>query len=321
LITKCKSLTLRWKLYLLDLQIHLKNSQFICDMKAVPINSLKARPNQFLLLAISAALIAIHLTLVWQAKDLTLFFNSVLFLMGIYSIIKDKYFTLNLESGIVSSILGTLIIIVVSLRTVSIPLSLNNIWFSSFPFLSAFGLAILASGFKGLKQYKKELMVLLFLIAPRIYMLFLQSIDISILTAKFCTFILWYTGFNVVRSGVKISFPEVAKGIEVYPGCSGIEQIIQILGIALLFISMFSLQKQQKILAPIAAATLAFIVNGVRVALMGILVARGNDDLFQYWHMGEGSQLFPVISVLLFGCFCWFFFLRNEQDNQDYTQV
>lgn len=290
-------------------------------MKAISLNSLKTETIHFFLLATSAALIVIHLTVVWRGKDLNLFFNSILFLLAISSIIGEKHLRLNLNSDIFSSILGILIIASISLRVVSIPPSINNIWFCSFPFISALGLALLASGIKGLKQYKKELLALFFIPAPRIILFLLPQMDISILTAKFTTFILWYTGAEIVQSGVKISFPAVGKGIEVYPGCSGVEQILQILGIAILFILMFNLKKQQKILVPIVAAILAFIVNGVRVALMAIFVSRGEDKLFDYWHNGEGSQLFPVISVLLFGCFCWFFFLRNEQENQDSTQV
>ncbi len=293
-------------------------------MKAISINSvknLKSHPNQFFLLAIGAALIAIQLTLVWKVEDMNLFFNSMLFFLGVSSLIGERRFNLNLESGFIASILGLLIILLFSLRVVFITPSLGNIWFASFPLFSALGLALLASGIKGLKQYKQEFVILFFLIAPRLFIILLPPFDISILTAKLSTIVLWYTGFEVVQSGVVISFPEVGKGIEVYPGCSGIEQIIQILGIAILFISMFPLQKQQKLLVPIVAAILAFIVNAVRVALMAIFIARGDNNLFEYWHTGSGSQLFPVITTLLFGCFCWFFFLRNEQKNQDYPQA
>ncbi|AFY34354.1 cyanoexosortase A [Calothrix sp. PCC 7507] len=290
-------------------------------MKAISTNSLKNNTNQFLLLAIGTALIAIHLTLVWRSEDINLFFNSILFWMAVSSFVGEKRSSLNLDSGITSSILGVLIIVFSSLRISSLTPSINNIWLTSFPFFSALGLALMASGVKGLKQYQKELMILFFLITPRLLILLLPTIDLSIVTAKFSTIILWYTGFQIVQSGVTISFPEVGKGIEVYPGCSGTEQIIQILGIAILFISMFPLYKWQKILAPILAATLAFMVNAARVALMAIFVARGNNNLFEYWHTGNGSQLFPVFTTLLFGCFCWFFFLRNEQENQDYTQV
>ncbi|WP_040629718.1 cyanoexosortase A [Fortiea contorta] len=291
-------------------------------MKEISLNSLKRKPTQFLLLAIATALIVIHLAIVWKSKDLSLFFNSVLFLMAISSIIWEKRFNLNLHSEIFSSFFGISLILLISLRVAFIPPSLDNIWFSCFPFISALGLALLASGVKGLKQYKNELLALFFLAAPRIFMLLLAPIfDISIFTAKFVNLILWYTGSDVIRSGLTISFPKLGKGIEVYSACSGIEQIIQILGISILFISMFPIKKQQKIIAPIVAITLAFIVNAMRVALMAIFVASGDQKLFSYWHDGEGSQLFPVVSVLLFGCFCWFFFLRNEQEKQDYTQI
>lgn len=290
-------------------------------MKAFSLNSLKRNPTQFLLLAIGSFLIGVHLTLAWRSEDINLFCTSVLFCVSVSSFIGEKHPSLNLDSRIFPTVLGILVIALFSLRIVTIIPSINNIWLYSFPFFSALGLALLASGFSGLKQYRKELLILFFLLLPRLFILLLPPIDISLLTAKFSTLILWYTGFQVIRSGVNISFPEVGKGIEVYPGCAGIEQIIQLLGIAILFITIFPLHKHKKILVPILASILAFIVNGVRVALMAILVAGGDNNSFEYWHTGEGSQLFPVISVLLFGCFCWFFFLRNEQENQDSTHV
>lgn len=168
---------------------------------------------------------------------------------------------------------------------------------------------MLASGFKGLKQYRGELLALLFLAAPKLIPP--SFIDLSLLTAKFSTVILWYGGLTVVRNGVQINLP--SDGVIVNYPCSGTEQIFQLVGLAILALLMFPMKKWQKILAPIVAALIAFIVNGMRVALMAILVDQGHKSVFEYWHMGDGSMLFSLVSVLLFGCFCMFLLSKDSQ--------
>jgi exosortase/archaeosortase family protein len=73
-----------------------------------------------------------------------------------------------------------------------------------------------------------------------------------------------------------------------------------------------------KILVPIVAVSLAFIVNGIRVAVMAVLSASSNEKAFDYWHLGEGSLIFSLLSVLSFGLFCLFLLRQQEEpDSQD----
>ncbi|RUT00227.1 hypothetical protein DSM106972_076750 [Dulcicalothrix desertica PCC 7102] len=170
------------------------------------------------------------------------------------------------------------------------------------PPLLGFCVALLASGFKRLAQYKKELLILIVFsitnVIPRI------PFDISQFTAKFAAFILWYMGTEVIRNGENIHLK--TGSVEVYGGCSGIELIGQMLGIACLFLLMFTLDIKKRILVPIVATLVAFIVNGFRVALMANLVASNQREAFKYWHEGDGSLIFSLIAVLCLGVFCWF---------------
>ncbi|MEH2048742.1 cyanoexosortase A [Nostoc sp.] len=263
------------------------------------------------LLGIGGTLVAINLTLALRDYGaFTSFYITFLFFITIYILLKEKYHKLTLESGIFSSCLGTLLILLVFINSTS----QINITFvpSLLPLMSGFSFALLASGCKGLKQYRKELLILGFLTTRNLLLIY--NIDISLITAKFSTAILWYTGFQVSRSGLIINLP--TGSVEVYFGCSGIYMIVDILSLAVLFIFMFNLSLQQKILVPVIAATLGFIINGFRVSLMAILVAQGDKQAFQYWHQGDGSQIFSVIATLFFGCFCWFLLNRNERGNQ-----
>ena len=281
-------------------------------MKSIHLTPVSRLKNaQFWLLAIGAGLIAIHITLTWKSDNPSLLGTSLLFWIAISSLIWEKRDSLNLESGVLPSFLGISIIILLLFKSASLT-SFGGFLFL-FPFIVAVGIALIASGFRGLKQYKGELLTLFFIGAPKLLPSFLIS-KITLLTAKLAAFILWYTGFEVTRSGVYIYLP--TGSIEVASGCSGIQVIFQQLGLALIFISMFPLNRQQKILAPIVAATLGFVVNGVRVALMGVIVAKANQEAFDYWHHGDGSLIFSMIAVILFGLFCWFLLNLNETKNK-----
>jgi cyanoexosortase A len=283
-------------------------------MKSIHLTSVSRLKNaQFWLLAIAAGLIAIHITLTWKSDNGSLLGNSLLFWIAISSIIWEKRDSLNLESGVFSSFFGLSIVGILLLKSASLT-SFGGFLFL-FPFIVAVAIALIASGFRGLKQYKGELLVLFLIYAPKLLPSFLIN-HITLLTAKFATFILWYTGFEVTRSGVYVYLP--TGSIEVALGCSGIQIVFQQLGLAIIFLLMFPLNRQQKILAPIVAATLGFVVNGIRVALMGVIVAKGSQEAFEYWHDGDGSLIFSMIAVILFGLFCWFLLNINETKNKQH---
>ncbi|OUL28081.1 cyanoexosortase A [Nostoc sp. 106C] len=265
----------------------------------------------FWLLGLAVSLITINLSLVSRTSSTEILLINFLFLAFICFLIKEKYHSLNLESGAISSFLGFLLIALVFLSN-TIQINFGFL-FPLYPLISGFGLALLASGFNGLKQYQAELLALFGLSTHRL--LSISASDISLLTAKFSTSILWYTGFKVARSGVNVILP--TGSIKVYPACAGMSVILNLLSLALLFILVFNINWKQKLLVSMVAAIFGFVVNGVRVALMAILVAQGDKQAFEYWHLGDGSLIFGMISALLFGCFCWVLLSWNQQKSQN----
>ncbi len=265
----------------------------------------------FWLLGIGASLIAIHLTLFLRDNNVDFFGISLVVFAAASFLVWEKRHSLNLESGIFSSFLGLSIIALIFLNS-ACPINFGGLFLLS-PLISGIGLALLASGFKGLKQYWKALLAVFYLSVNTA--LSINATDISPLTAKFAAYILWYAGFQASLSGVNIALQ--TGGVEVLAGCSGKSVIILLLTLAGLFILIFPLNWQQKILVPIVAAILGFIVNGVRIALMAILVAKSQQQAFEYWHDGDGSLIFVMIAVLLFGCFCQFLLHINQTENQN----
>lgn len=264
---------------------------------------------KFWLLGIAAGLIALHLHLTMRIGDNDLLGASVLFWVAVSSLLWKKCDRLNLESGIFSTFFGASLIILVFFKAMH--LSSHDSFLRISPFISILGLSLVASGFKELKQYWQELSLLGFLALAQGWLL---QFDISELTAKFAAFVLWILGFQVSRQGLLVSLP--TGSIEVYAGCSGTGLMLQLLGFAFIFLVMFPTNSKQKILIPLVAALLGFVVNGVRVAIMAILVALSNQNAFEYWHKGDGSVIFSTISVMLFGLLCHFFILQRATKNR-----
>jgi cyanoexosortase A len=283
-------------------------------MKAIhfpALDSLKSPP--FWLLGIGSSLITIHLSLTNREGNRSLFALSLLFWFVASSLVWKKRDSLNFNSGIFASTIGLLIIAAVLLKSATLPTS-NFLGVS--PFLSALGLSLLASGGQGLKQYWRELTVLFFLNVPKV--LLWPVVDISKITAKFATFILWYGGFDVYRSGFDIMLPK--GGVNVNMGCSGLEGIFYLLGLAVLFLILYPLQElKKKIIVPLVAVAIAFFVNGFRVALMAILANAQDRKGLDYWHVGDGSLIFSMLCVGLFGLFCYFL-LRLENVEPQTTE-
>ncbi|MBD1927184.1 cyanoexosortase A [Trichocoleus sp. FACHB-90] len=260
---------------------------------------------KFWVLAIAAALITLHLHLTWRSDNTELLSTSFLFWLAVSSLLWKKRDALNLESGVLSSFFGASLIILVLIKSLHLSNSVSFLRIS--PFISLLGLCLLASGLKGLKQYWQELLLLAFLAIAQGWILLIG--DISIFTAKFAAFVLWLLGFEVSRQGVFIILPK--GSIEVYSGCSGIGLILQLLGLAFIILVMIPTNLNKKILLPVVAIVLGFAVNGVRVALMAVLVALSHQQAFEYWHTGDGSLIFSTSAVLIFGLFCHFMVLKT----------
>lgn len=274
------------------------------------MNILKfVKDSKFLLLSIAAGLVTLQFHLIIRSEKTDELGTFILFLVAIYYLIEKKCYTLNFQSDIFSSLVGASAIGVVLLK--SLHLTASDPFFRISPFILFLGLALLASGVQGLKQYRQELLLLSFLATPR-YWLSLST-NLHILTAQFTSFTLNCLGFNAFRQDKFVTLPTGA--IEVNYGCSGINIILQLMGISLIFLVLFPTKKIHKILLPVGAILLAFFLNGIRVVLMAILVASSQKEAFVYWHEGNGSLVFSLLAVVIFSLSCSFLFQQSANEN------
>jgi len=273
--------------------------------KKLSFDGLRSFGTQFWLLGTAAGLVAIHLTLVDRHVERSFFALSALFWAAVSSLVWQKRDRLNLNSSLFPSLVGLLVLVLV-LHSSAVNPSQNLLNLS--PFLSGLGLGLLASGFKGLKQYGRELTILFFLGVPKVIC---EPLDISYLTAKFAAVVLWYTGFDVSLQGANLVMSKGA--VNVTAGCSGSNNVFYLLGLAVLALLMYPLSGRKRLLVPVVAIVLAFISNGFRVVLVTLIANTSNQAAFDYWHSGTGSPIFSLISVMLFGFF-YLFLLRQETE-------
>lgn len=275
------------------------------------------RHSSFWLLAIASGLMAIHITLTFKvAIEGSSFVNTSLLCWAAASyLVWERREKLNLDSSLFASCLGVLLIAFVLLKNTHL-YTITGIFRIS-PLISGLGLALLASGFKGVKQYWKELLILFLISGPdhAIGDLVNLSENLSLITAKFTHAALYYAGLESTRQGVNVILPTGA--VEVNPGCSGLGIILQLFKLSLLFLLLFPTHLTKKLVLPIAAISIAFIVNGCRIVLLALLVAYSNKESFDYWHQGTGSLIFSMIAVTIFGALC--FFWAQENEPEDYS--
>jgi len=290
-------------------------------MKSNPLALVRLlHKSKYLFLAIAVGLISLHLYSVWKISfhlDAELDRNtgseflsiSLLFWGAALSLLWQKHRTLKLDSKVFSSFMGVSIITLVIFKSIS--LSGDDSFLRISPLLSALGLGLLASGIKELKQYWREFLLLLVLALP-IEELLAKLVDLATLTAQFASFLLSQLGFEVERHNTIIALPTGA--VDVNQGCSGLRGMTRLLQLSVLILVMIPTKLSGKIIVPAMAILLAFVVNGVRVAVLELLIAYSNRKAFDYWHEGAGSHTISMVSVIVLWLFCQYVIRKDEPE-------
>lgn len=285
-------------------------------MKVRPFVAVKLWQNsRFYLFGSAIGLAALHLILNWKIYgDLDQIIISVLFWGATLCLVWRKQDNLNLESDLISSFFGILLIGLVFYKSISL-FWFDISWLKILPLLSVLGLGLVASGCKGLKQYWREMIIVLLLCLPT--GLFTQIVDrlfhISTITTQFAVFLLWYVGFEVSRQATIIVLPN--DYAQVAPACTGITTAFLLLKLSVIYILIFSTNWRQRILLVIGAISIAFLTSSIRVALIVTVIS--NRPAFDYWHSSPGNQIFSTVAIFLFGFLCRYFHSSNELSNQE----
>lgn len=270
--------------------------------KFLPWNSKIFHYKWFWLLVLTIALTTIYLALLWRANDTAHLGMSILFFVAVFMVMEEQRSHLDLtifNIDLISQIIGGLIII---LTLFNLPLSPEKDVFYAVlrlsPFLFALGITLIASDYRLIKQYWQPLLILFFLGGPSVLAYWVQF-NPSPLTAQFAGTVLHNLNLQVAVNGIFILLNKTHL-IEVYQGCSGLESMTYLLGISVIMLILFPVQKFYRIITPFIAIMFGFITNGLRVVAMSLLIQANQIASFKYWHEGEGSLLIGMIAIIIF---------------------
>jgi cyanoexosortase A len=254
----------------------------------------------FLILVLGAALVAIQLTLIFKTGNSDRQITAMLFWSVAAYLIWERQDKLKFDTGPIASVLGALLLSLLLLKCTGY---CEESFLIVYPFFASIALALIASGWQGLRAYWREILLLFFAGIPEV--LLAKLTDPSPITAQFASSILWFSGLPIVRKGIFLELP--GGSVQVYSGCSGVVAMTQLLGMSVLFLMLLPLPWKwyQKAILPVAAVGIGFIVNSLRVSLMAILVSQKQMAAFNYWHDGSGSLIFSVIGTLLLVLLVW----------------
>ncbi len=291
------------------------NNFFIWWLKLTWLSYL-VKNAKFWLLCLAAILTPVYLHKLDVIEIARFVSNNILAIAIVFWLVWQKRNQLQLKPQKYSTLLGVACIAFVFSKIFDNP----GVWLQILPLLTALGIALITSGFSGLKQYWREFAILLIIgvfgaFKPQIE----ENFGLATVTAQFAHYLVAKWGIPSVRQGTLIIFsPETA--VEVTQGCAGYRQIFWLLEIALFYVVMFSSRLNQAFMVPSVAVFLAFIGNSIRVLFLSILVSAGDMAGYVFWHDGKAGDLFVVIPTLIFGLFCFYLIKHSQPQETDNYQ-
>jgi cyanoexosortase A len=174
--------------------------------------------------------------------------------------------------------------------------------FNVLPVVSGLGLTLLARPWWGLGLFVPALLILALLPLIRGMIVVGPVAKLSLITAGLTQVLFMACGLPVQRFGIELSIP--GGRIEVGGPCSGISMLVQLLSIAIIFMIAFPMRyRWQNALMILLAPLLGFVINGVRIALLALIVSseyEGKRWWFDFFHVELGAQIFSAVAMLIF---------------------
>ena len=169
------------------------------------------------------------------------------------------------------------------------------------PFLAGLGLALLAAAPQQLRRFLPSLAILALLPLMRALQI-PYPIQLTYATAHLTKFFLILCGLPVAVQGNLVSLP--GGSVTVASQCTGLPAMVQLMTIAIIFAVVFPMRwRWQNLLMILCAVSLAFLINGVRIALLAIINSSdfpGKAWWFENFHNGWPAWIFPAIAAFFF---------------------
>jgi exosortase/archaeosortase family protein len=166
------------------------------------------------------------------------------------------------------------------------------------------GTALICWGFDVFKRFRIETGLILMSVHPGLNVLISSlwahfwGYPTEAFTAWSSSLILKGLGHNVevVGNTLRLIHTDVMIGY----ACSAFDSGLTLATTGLL-VGIYLHQSSARILktVPLGIA-MAFGLNAVRLALLAIIANQGNDNMFDFWHGGLGSQIYPLLLFTLY---------------------
>jgi cyanoexosortase A len=263
--------------------------------------------NLWLLLAALVAWQNLWLLYATQESTKVLIFVLLLW-WGALTCMEDRLEALRPHPSPYSLVLGSVLLLWSLWRSQQV-LTLDSVVYVLTP-IQGLALSLLCVPIRRLRLFSQQLIVLLLL--PFFSLATLQSPLNSFLdhwlspwTAFASAGFLSVLGINVISDGRVVMTP--TGGVTVSNACSGIDQIGQVLAIALIFFMAFPLRTfSNRMLLLIASVVIPSLVNSFRIGILAQIVSMEGSGgsggwWFDFFHEEMGSLIFSGLSVFLFG--------------------
>ncbi|MEB3159977.1 MAG: archaeosortase/exosortase family protein, partial [Synechocystis sp.] len=160
--------------------------------------SQSARQVEFWIATLFVGLGALNLIIIEKAHSENLFSLALLMWLTLFSVLWDRRGDLTFKSTLFSSVFGSVLLVLILLRNIE---GTSDFSMRLLPFVGTIGIVLMASGVKSIKSYWREITIAGLLIYAKAVSIFLQSINLTLLTAKFANTALSLIGFETYRDG------------------------------------------------------------------------------------------------------------------------
>jgi cyanoexosortase A len=251
-------------------------------------------------------LVLIHFSLgIYLGKQAYLMMSLLLW-GSLYLLLWDRRQSFKKNQDKISSFLGYLVVTVILVLSVVHP---GEKELGFFPLAAFLGWFLIFIGASQAKFYLKEFCILTVFGIPKLIPD--TAFGLAPVTAKFSAYTLWYLGYQVsLLNNIYIQIPN--GGVEVIPACSGINLVVHMLSISVIFLCVFPTGRSHTILFVVFAVILGFFMNVIRVAMLAALSTPKLSTQFHYWHSASGASLFVLLTLVIYGVI-YFSFLKPAQ--------
>lgn len=257
-----------------------------------------------LLVRLLALLLAVQsMELAWTTQGMEAFLNVFLVWCSALVVLDGAYLRRHRFPGFWGCGLGMSLIGWVLWRSHS--MVSGEMIFNFLPLVSGLGLALVTNPWRRLGRVAPALMILALLPLMRALIVFAPVAKLSLLTAGLTQLLLLFCGLPVQRLGSEVQIP--GGGVVVAGACSGLNMLVQLLAVAIIFMIAFPMRyRWQNGLMILLAPFLGLLVNGMRIGLLALIVSSNATDKswwFDFFHDESGAQIFSLISMLVFVLF------------------